>query len=80
MSAALNDAALLHDDDAVGVAHGGEAVSYHEGGTSAHQGVHAVLHQLLGARVYGGGGLVKYQHRRVGHSRTGYSYQLTLAL
>ena len=46
----------------------------------AHQGVHAVLHQLLGAGVDGGGGLVQDEHRRVGHGRPGNGQQLPLAL
>ncbi len=45
-----------------------------------HQGVHAVLDQLLGAGVDGGGGLVQDQHRRVGHGRPGDGQQLPLAL
>ena len=43
MGAPLDNPALLHDHDAVRVADGGQAVGNDEGGSSGHQGVHAVL-------------------------------------
>ena len=65
MGAPLDDAALLHDHDAVGVAHRGQAVGDDKGGAPGHQGVHAVLHQPLGAGIDGGGGLVQNEHGRL---------------
>ena len=80
MGAPLYYPPLLHDHDAVGVAHGGEPVGDDEGGAPGHKGVHALLHQLLGTGVYGGGGLVQYQGGRIGHGGPGYGQQLPLAL
>ena len=80
VGAALYYAALLHDHDAVRVADGGEAVGDDEGRAAVHQGVHAVLHQLLGAGIDGARGLVEDEHRRVDHGGAGDGYQLALAL
>ena len=49
--AALDDAALFQDHDAVCVADSGEAVGDDEAGAAVHQAVHAALHQSLGAGV-----------------------------
>ena len=49
-------------------------------GASLHQGVHARLHQLLGAGIDGGGRLVEDQRRRVRHSRPGNGDELPLPL
>ena len=67
----LNNPAVVQDHDAVGVADGGQAVGNDEGGTALHQGVHALLHQGLGAGVNGGGGLVQDEHRGIGHRSPG---------
>src|SRR5699024_9951957 len=80
VAAALDDAALFQDDDAVGVADGGQPVGDDEGGAAVHQAVHAGLDHRLGAGVDGAGGLVQDQHRRVGHRRPGNGQQLALAL
>ena len=78
--AALDDAAVVQHHDGVGVAHGREAVGDDEHGAALHQGVHAALHDGLGARVDGRSGLVEDHHRRVGHGRAGDGQQLPLAL
>ena len=80
MAAALDDAALLQDHDAVCVADSGEAVGDDEAGAAVHQAVHAALHQSLGAGVDGGSSLIEDEHRRVGDGCAGDGQQLTLAL
>ena len=78
MGAALNDSSLLHDHDAVGVAHGGKPVGDDKGGAAFHQGVHTLLDLCAG--VYAGSRLIQNQHRQIGHSRPGDGNQLPLAL
>ncbi len=55
-------------------------MSNDKGGTSAHEGVHTVLHQLLGAGINGGSCLIQNEHRRIGHRRPGNGQQLALTL
>ena len=52
----------------------------HERGTSVHEGVHALLDDLLGAGVDGGGRLVQDHGRGVGDGRARNGEQLALAL
>ncbi len=80
MVAALDDAALVHDHDAVGVLDGAQTVRDHEGGAALHEGVHALLHHLLGARVNARRGLVQDERRRVGHRGARDGEKLALAL
>ena len=80
MGAPLDDAALVHNHNAVRVADGRQTVGNDKGSTSTHQSVHAVLHQLLGAGIDGRGGLIQDEHRRVGHSGPGNGNELPLAL
>ena len=69
--ALLGDAALLHDDDAVGVFDGGQAVRDHQRGPVRHQVVERVLHQAFGFVVERGGGLVEDEYGRVLQQRAG---------
>ena len=80
MRALLEDLAVLDDDDAVRVAHGGEPVGDDEDGAPLHQRVHAALDMLLGARVDGARGLVEDHDRRIGDRSAGDGEQLALAL
>ena len=80
MRAALDDAALLENHDAVGVAHGTQPVGDDEAGAPLHQGVHAALDEHLGAGVNGARGFVENQHRGIGDRRAGDGQQLPLAL
>ena len=50
--AALDDLTVLQHHDGVGVADGGEAVGYHEGGAALHERIHSLLDEFLGAGVY----------------------------
>ena len=78
--AALDNVAVIQNHDAVGVHDGAEAVGDDEDRTALHQSVHAVLNQLLGTGIDGGGCFVQNHDRRIGHGRTGNGDQLTLAL
>ena len=80
VGAALDDAALLQDDDAVAVAHGGEAVGDDKRRAALHQRVHASLHEGLSAGVDAAGCLVKDQDWRVGNRGTGDGQQLAFTL
>ena len=52
MRALLHDVAVAQHQDDVGVADGGEAVRDDEARAAAHELVHGVLDELLGARVH----------------------------
>ena len=80
MGSPFDDAALIHNHNAVGVAHRGQPVGNHKGSPAGHQGVHAVLHQLFGPGINGGGGLIQDQGRGIGHRRPGNGQQLPLSL
>ena len=68
MGAVLDDVALLEHDDAVGVAHGGEAVGDEDGGdrpvVAERPGQHRLEELELGPRVEVGGGLIEHEDRR----------------
>ena len=65
VGALLDDAALIHDQDAVGGADRGEAVGDDEGGAPLHQPVEGLLHLALALGVERRGRLVEEQDRRV---------------
>ena len=80
MGALLDDVTVVEDDDLVGITDGGEAVGDDEGGAPLHDGVHALLHQLLSAGVDRGGRLVKDEDGGIGDSGTGDGKELALSL
>ena len=61
----LDDAALVDDEDAVGVADGGEAVGDEEGGSSLHEGFEGLLDETLALGIEGAGGFVEDEDGRV---------------
>ena len=63
--ALLDDAALVEDDDQVGVDDGREAVRDDEGGAAGPGGIERPLDAGLGLGVQRAGGLVEQQDRRV---------------
>ena len=71
VGAGRDDAAPLHDGDAVGAAHGGGPVGDDQDGAPAHQGAQRLLDLGLGLRVGHGGGLVHEQDRGVQQDRPG---------
>ena len=80
MITALDDLSVLQNHDGVGVAHGGEAVSDHEGGPFCHQTIHALLDVLFRSRIDGARRLIEDQDRRLGHCRPRDIKKLSLAL
>src|SRR5262245_40436887 len=61
MRAAVDDAAGLEHDDAVGALHGGQAMGDHESGAVLHCGFERGLHHALALGVERAGGLVEQQ-------------------
>ena len=51
-----------------------------ENSTSLHKLVHALFYKGFCPCIYAARSLVKYQHRRIRHSCTGYGKELPLAL
>ena len=74
-----DDAALLHDDDAVGAQHRGEAMGDHQGGAAGGKVLERLLHRALGFRVERRGRLVEQQDRRVAQDGAGDREPLALA-
>ena len=58
---ALDDPARFHDQDFVGVHHGGEAVRDHQRGLAARHAAQFGLDGALVGGIEGGGGLVEHQ-------------------
>jgi hypothetical protein len=79
MIAFLDDAAGLHDDDLVGIDHGGQPVSNDDRRAALHDLFQRVLHQLFGIVVERRSRLVEQQDRRVAHDGAGDRQALTLA-
>ena len=78
MRAFLDDAAFVHDDDTVGLAHGRQAVGDDDGGSAFHQMFECILHQPLAFGVERAGRLVKQQDRRIAQQGTGNGDALSL--
>ncbi|KAF1047543.1 MAG: hypothetical protein GAK38_01894 [Xylophilus sp.] len=79
VAADLGDAPLLQHDDAVGVAHGREAVRDDDRRAPPAQQGQRGLHLALGEAVHVGRGLVENQDLRVGEQRACKAQQLALA-
>ena len=80
MRAALDDFAVAHDEDHVGVPDRRKPVRDDEAGLVRHQRAHRLLDALLGARVDVRGRLVEDQERGVEQHRARDRHQLLLAL
>ena len=80
MITALDDLSVLQNHDGVGVAHGGETVSDHEGGPFCHQTIHALLDVLFRSRIDGARRFIEDQDRRPGYRRSRDIKKLSLAL
>lgn len=69
VAASLDDLAVLHDDDLIAVADGGQPVGYDHAGTAP---AFDIVHDLFFHKgIQGAGGLVHDQNRRVGDQRAG---------
>ena len=71
MRAFGDDAAVVEDEDAVGLLHGREPVGHDEHRAAVGQPVHRLLHQPFAFGVERGGRLVQQQDRRVAQDRAG---------
>src|SRR5262245_13210453 len=69
VSAFLDDAALVHDQDAVAGEDGCEPMRDHERGALGHQALERRLHIFLRLGVERGGGFVEQEERRVAQYR-----------
>ena len=80
MRTAFHDVAMVHDQNHVRIADGGQTVRDHERRTVHGQRVHGLLNQLFRTRIDRRGGLVENQNRRIlNHgSRNGEQLLLTL--
>ena len=79
MGAFLDDAAVLHDQDAVGLEHGRQPMRDDQRGAALHQLLQRRLHQRLALGVERRGGLVEQQDRRVAQDGAGNRHALALA-
>jgi hypothetical protein len=77
--AVLDDAALLHHEDVVGIADRREAVRDHEAGAALAQRCHRMLDEKLGAGVDRRCRLVEDQDLGIGEERPRDRHQLLLA-
>ena len=80
MCPGLDDMPLLHHDDLIRVANGGEAVRDDETGAVAHQLHHSVLDMQLGAGINRGGCFIQNQNLRIAEKRSADGKKLALAL
>ena len=80
MVAALDDAALFQNHDAVTVLDSGQSVGDDKGGSSFHQLIHAVLYNFLSTGIDGAGSLIQDQYRRIRYGCSGNRKQLSLTL
>ena len=75
----LDDAAVLEDQDAAGIAHGGEAMGDDEGGSALHHLIERPVTPRLGHRIERAGGFVENEDRRVFQQRAGDGEALAFA-
>ena len=80
MAAALDDASLFQDHDAVTVFDSGQSVGDDKGGSALHQLIHAVLYNFLSTGIDGAGSLIQDQHRRIRYRCSGDGQKLSLSL
>ena len=79
MGPLLDDAAVVHDQDAVGPADGGETVGDDDAGAVGQGGLNGLFDEHLGFRVHVGGGFVQHQDARVAGQHPGKGQELLLA-
>ena len=80
MVAALDDAALFQNHDAVTILDSGQSVGNDKGGSALHQFIHAVLYNFLGTGIDRAGSLIQDQYRRIRYGCSGNRKQLSLSL
>ena len=80
MLSGFDNVAVIHDQDQIGIADRGEAVSDDEACASLHEVLHAFLDQDFGTGIDGGRCLIENQNLRIGKEGSGNGEQLLLAL
>ncbi len=80
VASGLDDAAMVHDDNFIGILNGGKAVRNDETGAIFHQVHHRVLNFLLSSCVNTGGGLIQNQYARIGEKGSADGEKLALSL
>ena len=80
MGAALNDIAVLHHQNLVGIFNGGQAVGHDKARAALHQFLKSILYQYLGTGIDAGRCFVQNQDRRAAQHHAGNTKQLALAL
>ena len=76
----LDDFAVPHNQNDIGVLNRGKAMGDDKGSTALHQGLEGLLELHLRAGVDAGGGLVQDQHRRQAEHDPGNAQKLPLPL
>ncbi len=77
MAAFVNQFAVAHDENAVGVTNGREAVGDDDAGPIGHESVQTLLNQYFGGRINTGGGLIQDEEQfRVLRQRAGHRHEL----
>ena len=79
MGALLDYLTVVHDDDEVGMADGGEAVCNDDAGASGHELVKGLLYQEFVFGVEGAGGFVEYEDGGIFENGAGYAESLPLS-
>jgi len=79
MSSLLDNASVIHDQNPVGPADGGQAMSNHDAGATRQRRLNGLFQQHLGFRIDIGGCFVQHQQARVPDKDPGQGEELLLA-
>ena len=71
MRSLLDDPPTLDDNDAVGIDHGRQAVSYHERGSTMQESCQRLLYDLFRLGIDAGGGFIQDQDAWICQERPG---------
>ena len=79
VAAAFHDPAVVENEDAVGMADGGETVGDDQAGAAVHEPFERFVDEALALGIEGGGGLVEQENARIGEDGAGDGDALALA-
>ena len=80
MGALLDDVPVLHDQNHIGIANGGQPVGNDKTGSALHEVIHCLLNQNFCTGIHRGGRLVQNHDPIVRQNGTGNGEQLFLSL